>query len=214
MRKWVPFLIAITAFVASAVVYGGLPGRVPTHWDASGDVNGWSSRAWGAFAIPLFIALLAIVMRLLPRIDPRGSNYAKFSGAFEGIMISVMLFLLALHIVVLRAALGYPVAMAKVVPFGVGALFVVIGSLLPRARPNWFVGIRTPWTLSSDKVWERTHRFGGRVFVAAGFLILVATLLSPRTAHITTFGSISLAAFTVVIYSYLEWKRDGSPSGQ
>jgi uncharacterized membrane protein len=167
---------------------------------------------WGAWALPIFLLGMWALVRILPRIDPRGSNYAKFGSAFESIIVSVMLFMLGLHIVVLRAALGYSVQMQRIMPIGIGVLLVVIGNLLPRARPNWFVGIRTPWTLSSDRVWEKTHRFGGRVFVAGGLLITIAGFLWVEWAHVVLITVILLCTGAALIYSYLEWKREQSVS--
>jgi uncharacterized membrane protein len=212
MRKWIPLLIVVAAFAASAIVYPRLPETIPTHFDMSGQPNGWSSRLFGAWVVPLFLLGMWGLVRVLPAIDPRGSNYAKFGGAFEAIIVSIMLFMLGMHFVVLRASLGYPVAMQRVVPVGVGVLFIVIGNLLPRARPNWFVGIRTPWTLSSDRVWEKTHRLGGRVFVGGGVIITVAAFASAKWAQVVLVTVITLCAATVVIYSYLEWKREQSAS--
>jgi len=208
MRKWIPLLIVIAAFIASAVVFPRLPETMPTHFDMSGQPNGWSSRLFGAWVVPLFLILMWGLLRVLPTIDPRGSNYAKFGGAFDGMIVSIMLFMLALHIVMLRAALGYPAAMQRVVPIGVGVLLAVIGNLLPRARPNWFIGIRTPWTLSSDRVWEKTHRFGGHVFVAGGILIVLAALVTEQWAHIVLVTVVLLCTAAVFIYSYVEWKRE------
>ena len=208
MRKWIPLLIVVAAVVASLLVYPTLPARVVTHWDIKGNPNGWSSRFWGAWLMPVFLAAVWGFMRVMPAIDPKGRNYAKFGSAFEGIIISIMVFLLGLHIIVLRSAMGYPVAMQRVLPLGMGALFVVMGNLLPRARPNWFVGIRTPWTLSSDRVWEKTHRFGGKIFVAGGLLILLAALFAPQWAHITLFLIVAACAAAVLIYSYVEWRRE------
>jgi uncharacterized membrane protein len=208
MRKWIPLLVVAAAFIASAVVYPRLPETMPTHWDLSGRPDGWSNRLWGAWMLPVFLLGMWVLVQILPRIDPRGSNYAKFGGAFEAIIVSVMLFMLALHVVVLMASLGYPVQMQRILPIGIGVLLVVIGNLLPRARPNWFVGIRTPWTLSSDRVWEKTHRFGGRVFVAAGLLLTIAGLLLVQWVHVVLVTVIALSAISVLIYSYLEWKRE------
>src|SRR5689334_9481010 len=210
MRKWIPWLIAIAAFITSAVVYPKLPATVPTDWDMSGRVNGWSSRLWGAWLIPVFLVGMATFVKLLPAIDPRGKNYAKFGDAFETIIISIMLFTLGLHIIALRAALGYPVAMQRVLPLGLGILFVVIGNLLPRARPNWFIGIRTPWTLSSDRVWEKTHRFGGRIFVVGGLVSILAALFFPDWGHIIVFAVILLCSAGALVYSYFEWRREQS----
>jgi uncharacterized membrane protein len=213
MRKWIPLLIVVAAFIASAVVYPRLPESMATHFDMSGQPNGWSGRLFGAWVVPLFLVFMLGLVRVLPAIDPRGSNYAKFGGAFEGIIVSIMLFMLVIHIVMLRAALGYPVAMQRVVPLGIGVLFVVMGNLLPRARPNWFVGIRTPWTLSSDRVWEKTHRLGGLLFVAGGILIVLAALVMEQWAHIVLITVVLLCTATVFIYSYVEWKREQSPAG-
>ena len=208
MRKWVSLMIVVAAFIVSAVVYPRLPATIPTHWDLSGQPNGWSSRFWGAWLIPIFLLGMWALVRVLPRIDPRGANYAKFGGAFEAIIDAIMLFMFALHVVALRAALGHPVEMQRILPIGIGVLLIVIGNLLPRARPNWFVGIRTPWTLSSDRVWEKTHRFGGRVFVAAGLIITIASFVWVEEAHIVLFAVMVVVASSVMIYSYLEWKRE------
>jgi len=213
MRKWIPLLIVVAAFLATAVVYQSLPATIPTHWSVEGQANGWSSRIWGAWMIPFFLLGMWAMFRFLPAIDPRGRNYAKFGGAFEGIMISLMLFALGLHLIVLRAALGYPVEMRRVLPIGVGVLFIVIGNLLPRARPNWFIGLRTPWTLSSDRVWEKTHRFGGRIFVAGGVLMILAALFSAQWAHVVLFAVVLLCSAGAFIYSYLEWKREQRAAG-
>ena len=213
MRKWIPLLIVVAAFLATAVVYQSLPATIPTHWSVEGQANGWSSRIWGAWMIPFFLLGMWAMFRFLPAIDPRGRNYAKFGGAFEGIMISLMLFALGLHLIVLRAALGYPVEMRRVLPIGVGVLFIVIGNLLPRARPNWFIGLRTPWTLSSDRVWEKTHRFGGRIFVVGGVLMILAALFSAQWAHVVLFAVVLLCSAGAFIYSYLEWKREQRAAG-
>ncbi|MEA2762405.1 MAG: hypothetical protein QOD47_1689 [Gemmatimonadaceae bacterium] len=217
MRKWIPLLIVVAAVIASAVVYPRLPDRIPTHWELSAHPqgatpmpNGWSGRMWGAWGLPIFLLGMWALVIILPKIDPRGSNYAKFGEAFEGIVVAIMLFMLGMHVVILRAALGYPVAIQRIVPIGVGVLLVVTGNLLPRARSNWFVGIRTPWTLSSDRVWEKTHRLGGHLLVAGGILIMLAALVMEHWAHIVLLTVILVCIATVFIYSYVEWKREQS----
>ncbi len=210
MRKWIPLLIVVAAIVASAAVYQRLPETIPTHWDMDGQPNGWSSRAFGAWFTPVLLLGMWTLVRILPAIDPKGANYAKFGGAFEAIIESLMLFLLGMHILLLRAGLGQSAPMQRVVPFAVGILLIVVGNLLPRMRPNWFVGIRTPWTLSSDRVWEKTHRFGGRVFVAGGILIVLSAFGAPQLASIVLVTVVVLSTAAVLIYSYAEWKREQS----
>lgn len=212
MRKWIPLLIVAVAIIASVIVYPKLPVTVPTHWDMLGRPNGWGSRVWGAWVLPIVMLLLWALMRVLPAIDPRGANYAKFGGAFEAIVISILLYMLGLHLIILRASLGYPVAMQRVLPIGVGILLVLIGNLLPRARPNWFIGIRTPWTLSSDRVWEKTHRVGGRAFVAGGLAILLAVLVVPQWAHYVLVAVVVVCSLGAVLYSYIAWRREQTPA--
>ncbi|MEO7823040.1 MAG: SdpI family protein [Gemmatimonadaceae bacterium] len=212
MRKWIPLLIVAAALIASAVVYPDLPERMPTHWNLNGEIDGWSPRAWGAWLIPTLIAFLWALMRWLPSIDPRGKNYVKFGGAFEGIMLAVMLFMLLVHGLMLRAAPGYPVAMERVMPAGIGILFIVIGNLLPRARPNWFVGIRTPWTLSSDRVWEKTHRVGGRLFVAGGIILSLSTFLGAGWSRVVLIAVVVVCSLGAVVYSYVEWRKEKGTS--
>lgn len=208
MRKWIPLLVIAAAFVASAAVYQDLPQRMPTHWNVSGDVDGWSSRPWGAFMIPVFLLVMLAVFHLLPKIDPRAPNYAKFRGSYEIVIIAVMVFMLGVQLVILASSLGNDISVDRVIPIGVGVLLMVIGNLLPRMRPNWFVGVRTPWTLSSDRVWDRTHRFGGRLFVAAGALILLTGLVAPQMAQPVLIGCVVGVSVILLAYSYIVWKQE------
>lgn len=213
MRKWIPVVVVLAAVVASVIVYSRLPETMPTHWNMSGEVNGWSSRFWGAFGLPLAMVGTYAVMRFLPLIDPRRENYSKFEGAYQGIVLTVLIFLLGVHIIVLRAALGYPVSMQKVMPLGMGLLFVAIGNLLPRARSNFFVGIRTPWTLSSEKSWERTHRAGGYAFVLVGMLMVALSFAPVGNAMPLVIGLAACASLGLVVYSYLVWRDDPDKRG-
>lgn len=208
MRKWIPLLVIAVAFVASAAVYQDLPQRMPTHWNLSGEVDGWSSRPWGAFMIPVFLLVMLAVFHLLPKIDPRAPNYAKFRGTYEIVIIAIMVFMLGVQLVILAISLGKNVSVDRVMPIGVGILFMVIGNLLPRMRPNWFIGVRTPWTLSSDRVWDRTHRFGGWLFVAAGALILLTGLVAPQLAQPVLIGCAVGVSVILLAYSYIIWKQE------
>jgi uncharacterized membrane protein len=118
---------------------------------------------------------------------------------------------LVMHIALLAAAAGYPVRFERWVPVAIGLFLIVLGNLLPRARPNWFVGIRTPWTLSSDRVWEKTHRLAGYVFVVAGIIVTIIGLTGVHVAPILMGPIIGVAALSLVVYSYVEWRREGGP---
>ena len=208
MRKWIPPLLVIIAVIATLSVYSRLPELVPTHWNVNGEVDDWSSRLWGAWTIPLVMAAMLLAFRAFPLIDPRRENYPKFAGAYEGILIIVLLFMLALHLSLLSTMLGRPVAVMRLMPVGVGLLLIGIGALLPRAHANWFIGIRTPWTLSNDRVWERTHKFGGVVMIATGVLVTASAFLAPLWTHRVMAGAIAAMAVIVIAYSYFAWRQE------
>lgn len=209
MRKWIPIpiLIISLAFLSSALVYSRLPETMPTHWNLSGEVDGWSGRMFGAWMLPVLLAALWGILRFLPRIDPRRASYDRFGPTYHAIIVLVMAFLLCLHAVVLRTALGSPMRMDRLTPLAMGVMMVLVGNLLPRARPNWFVGIRTPWTLSNDRVWEKTHRLGGHIFVLGGIVIVLAALFATPLANAVMIGTVVACAVAVLAYSYLEWRR-------
>ena len=210
MRKWYPVAVVVVALLASALVWGRLPEQVPMHWDASGNVDRHGSRLAGALLLPGVMLLLAILVPVLPRIDPRRANYARFDPTYHLAMNAVLTFMLGVHLVALATALGMEVPMERVVPAGAGLLLLVIGNVLPRARQNWMFGIRTPWTLSSERVWERTHRVGGYCMVAAGLVVLASALLAPGTASVALLvAAVAGASLVPLVYSYLAWRQEG-----
>jgi uncharacterized membrane protein len=203
----------LAALAASIILYPQLPDTITTHWDLEGNPNGYSSRMFGAFGLPLMMAVIYGAMRFLPLVDPRRENYDKFRGTYEGLILTVLVFMLGIHVLVLRAALGHTVPMQKVLPISMGLLFIVIGNLLPRARSNFFVGIRTPWTLSSEKSWERTHRIGGYVFVLVGIMI-AASIFVPITVGWPIVAALTaIAVGGLVVYSYFVWRDDPDKRG-
>lgn len=207
MRKWIPPALIAAAYAFSAAVYPRLPGRVATHWGTHGP-NGWSSRVVAALIMPSVALVIWLLMRWLPSIDPRGENYARFRPTFDTVVAAIVAMVVAIHVAILGVALGWPVQMHVLTPVAVGLLLIIIGNLLPRARPNWFFGIRTPWTLSSDRVWERTHRVGGYVMMLAGLAIVVSGFLGSVIGLATVIGVVVVLMLGVVGYSYVLWRRE------
>ena len=209
MKKWYPLLLVLVAVGMSAAVYRRLPDTMAVHWDLDGNPNGWMPRAVGAAFGPVLLVLLWQLLRFVPRIDPRAENYARFSQAYEVIVASVLLLVLVIHGIVLAVALGYHVSVTRIVPALVGALFVVIGNMMPLVRPNWWFGFRTPWTLSNDRVWARTHRLGGYCMTAGGLVMIVAALALPAPLGLPVLLTVAVATtIGPALYSYLTWKRE------
>lgn len=208
MRKWIPAILILAAVIATIAVYPRLPEQIPTHWSVSGEVNGWSNRLWGAWMLPLMMAVIWLFMRAIPHIDPRKANYEKFSGMYDALVILILTFMLLMHVVILLSATGTVIRMNRVVMPAVGIFIAIMGVLLPRAHPNWFVGFRTPWTLTSDLSWERTHKVGGALFIALGVLIVASTFIAPeRAIWLLVVAALGVVAF-LFIYSYQVWKQD------
>ena len=194
----------------SLVVFTRLPERMPTHWDAHGSVNGWSSRTLGAWLMPAIMAAIALILPALPRIDPRQANFEKFRPTYDLMIDAVITMLAAIHVAMLGAGLGWPVSMERITPLLLGGLFILLGNVMPRARPNWWFGIRTPWTLSNDRGWERTHRLGGYLFVVAGMSLLLLAVL-PSSVALPLIITVTVVASVVpLVYSYFAWKQETS----
>jgi uncharacterized membrane protein len=206
--KWMAPIGIVAMLIFGAVVYSRLPDQVPTHWNIYGQVDAKMDRLQAVLLLPALTAGLWLLMLGLPRIDPLRASYAAFAGTYQLFVNALVLFMAALYVVSLGAALGWNINVPQMIGIGVGLLFMLLGNEMGRLKPNWFAGIRTPWTLSDPEIWRRTHRFGGRVFFAAGLLIAVANLLLPATTSgfVILTGALG-AAILSVGYSYLLWRQ-------
>jgi len=208
MRKWLAPLIIIATLGFSVAMYSHLPERMPVHWGLHGDIDRYGSRVEGAFFLPGAMLLFWLLLRFLPRIDPRRANYAKFSDTYDLLVNSAIALFAVMHVAVIGTALGWPISMSRLVPALVGLQFLILGNALPRARPNWWFGIRTPWTMSNDRVWMRTHRVGGYLLAGAGVVLLVAAAVPSIWTFALGAAAVVLAAFGSLIYSYFAWKQE------
>jgi len=207
-NRWLGFVVVAVALALGVWAWPGLPARVPTHWNIHGVPDGYSSRLVTVLLMPGIVLALNGLFRVLPRLDPRRVNYEKFKDTYWLIVNALALFLLGVHALVIANGLGYPVAMARLMPVGIGLLFIVLGNSLARVQPTWFVGIRTPWTLSSDSVWRKTHRTGGFTFVIAGVVMITAAFVSGPLVWILLAAAAVLAVAVPVIQSYVLWRRE------
>ena len=206
---WLALLGALAFSIAS---YSRLPQRVPIHWNIEFEPDGYTSRWIAAVVVPLLFFLVPAVAWLLPRIDPRRTSYAQHRDTYWSVINLLMLLLAALQVFIVGMGLGWEIDAARVFPVLIGALFIGLGNLTQRLRPNWFIGIRTPWTLSSDEVWRRTHRLGARAMVAAGALLVLAGLQPTEWFRSAAWiAAIVIAAAIPAAYSYVLWRQLGRP---
>lgn len=196
-------LIAVTL---SLVLYPSLPDPMPTHWNTSGQVDGWSPKPVGAFLMPLLMIWIAALFVALPRISPRDFPVDEQSRGYRAVGLSLMAFLLCIHVVALLVARGAKIDMAIVMSLLIGALFVILGNYMTKMTRNFFIGIRTPWTLADEDVWYRTHRLGGRVFMAAGIALMIVPV-AGAAQHVAFIAIALTAAAIPTIYSYVIYRR-------
>ena len=207
-NRWFGLVIAALAVAVSIWAYPQLAPTIATHWNLRGTADGFSSRAMAVSIMPAVILVMTGLFNVLPKLDPRRANYAKFIDTYWLIANAVILFILIGHGMIVATGLGYPVKVDRFMPIGVGLLFIVLGNYLTRVEPNWFVGIRTPWTLSSDTVWRKTHRTGGWLMVLGGLAVTASAFL-PQSAFLPLLiGAVLVMAVIPIVQSYILWKRE------
>ncbi len=205
-RTWVVSAVFVLIAVAVGIwLYPHMPERVPTHWDAHGHANGWSPR-WVAAALPvMMVAGLVVLTWLLPVISPRKFEITPFARVYAGLMLAIQGVLLVIGVLAALKGAGYDVPIAMVGMLAVGVLFMVLGNYMGKLRKNFFIGIRTPWTLASDAVWERTHRVGGWTFMVGGLVFVVGGLAGGGPWLIM--AAAAIAAVIPAAYSLIAYKR-------
>jgi uncharacterized membrane protein len=197
----------IITFTLTIAMYPTVPDRVVSHWNAAGQADGYSSKFWGLFLIPLIMVGFVALLTVLPRIDPYKKNYEKFRDWYEGFILLFVLFMLAIQVQIILWSTGYQVSPNLTFPLLTGGLFIYIGFLLGHAEQNWFVGIRTPWTLSSATVWKKTHELGGKLFKIAGVVSCAGIVAGPYALWFILVPVLAVAVYTVV-YSYIEFQKE------
>lgn len=203
-------LIVSTVYVAIAVgvaiwLWPHMPARVPSHWGIDGHPNGYASRFRVVAMWPLLILGMALLATVLPRISPKRFEMESFAGIYAALMLVIQGTMLVLGVAAMLAGAGHAVPMATIAPLAAGVLLMVLGNYMGKLRRNFFMGVRTPWTLTSEAVWERTHRLAGRTYVLGGVAMVVLALAGALSGW-------ALAAVVVVLLiphvcSYFIYRR-------
>ena len=207
------YLLAVVSILLAAVLYTKLPEQIPTHWDLDGTVT-----YGGRHMIFLTAGMglpMALLFDLLPRIDPRRQNYQKFGSYYDAFCVLIQLFVLGMNAVTITEALRPgTLSVPMIVMLFVGFLFLFIGNIMPKIKSNFYMGIKTPWTISSEEVWRKTHRLGGKCFFVAGLVSILGAFLPIRSSVIfAVYMTVILAAALIPgIMSYVWWRQEQNRS--
>ena len=197
-------LLIVATLIATAVVYPDLPSRVPMHWNWRGEVNRYGEK-WEVFLTPALMASLVILFAVMPWISPKRFEVDTFQSTYLYIMLVMAAFIAYLHVLILWSAISKTFNLHRALLGAVFLLLALLGNVLGKVRRNFFIGVRTPWTLANEKVWDATHRFAAKVFVLAGLLgLLSMAVTSGPIIGLVIFAAAALAA---VIYSLVYYKR-------
>lgn len=202
-------LFVALSLAVSVWAYPQVPDQMATHWNAAGQVDGTMPKLWGLFLVPALAAGTVAVFVVLPKIDPRRENYAPFRRYYNGFIVVMAAFLAIIHTASVAYNLGYAIDMTATSVASMGLLLFYLGVLLDHAEPNWFVGIRTPWTLSSDTVWHATHHLGSRLFKLSGLLALFGVFFPNYALSLLLVPTLGTAIVTFV-YSFVKYRQLGS----
>jgi len=205
--KIIAIAIILLSFALAFYFCPLMPEKMASHWNVQGEIDGYTSKWWGLFLMPIISLGMFLFFILIPKIDPLKENIKKFRKYFDGFMVLIIFFLFYIYLLSVFWNLGLRFDMSRFMMPTLGLLFYYCGILVKNAKRNWFIGIRTPWTLSNDKVWEKTHKMGGKLFKVAGLLVLVG-IFFPKCALFFVLIPIFLIVIYLIVYSYLEYQKE------
>lgn len=200
-------IVILISFAIGIYFYSQFPDRIASHWNIKGEVDSYMSKFWGLFLMPIILLGLWLLFLLIPRIDPLKKNIEKFRKYYNGFVVLISLFLFYIYLLAIAWNTGMRFDMGRAMVPAMGILFYYIGILLKHAKRNWFIGIRTPWTLSSDKVWEKTHEIAGKFFKIAG-VIAILGIFFPQWVFLFVIIPVILFAIYIIVYSYFLYQKE------
>jgi uncharacterized membrane protein len=215
--NWLEAVLLVAPLVAVAMLWNDLPARVPVHWNLRGEINGWASKPVALLSMPLISIAAIALLHVLPRIDPKlrrsGGTHGRMQSVLAIVRLALAAFFAAIFCMQVAAALGRKVAADRIAPTTVLLLLAVIGNYLSNLRPNYFIGIRTPWTLESPETWRATHRLGGYLtFYGALLLLVLQFFVRPSIFGIVVPSAAVLLAVWGVWYSWHHFHTHGARS--
>ncbi len=200
-------IIIILTFAVSIYFYPNMPEKVASHWNAKGEVDDYLPKFWGIFLLPLVSIGILLLFIAIPRIDPLKENIEKFRKHYDGFILLMMIFFFYIQLLIILSNIGVEYNMSQAIMPAIAIIFYYAGVLMDNAEQNWFVGIRTPWTLSSKKVWDKTHKRGSKLFKILAIITLISMFFIEYLVLILL-ASVFLVVAYLFAYSYFEYKKE------
>jgi uncharacterized membrane protein len=207
-REALLLLPVVAMFIASAIVWPFADESIAVHFNASGEADRYGGKFEALLVLPLISLGIALLLAVVPRIDPAKANYASFTSTYNLVRVGMLLFMGVVHALLIATALGSDVNVGRAIYLAVGGLFLLLGNLMTKFRPNYFAGIRTPWTLSSARSWTATHRQGGRLFIAMGLGFMAMALVLQTWFLIAVLVLMFAGIGGLTYYSWRVWRED------
>jgi uncharacterized membrane protein len=208
IKKELPILgIALLPLLYLGSVWNSLPEKVPLHWNLEGEIDNWGSKYTLIGLVFLMPILTYILMLVVPKIDPK-KRIEAMGGKHDQFKFILVAFMSVLSIFIIYISKNQKLSSPSMIVVLVGILFVFMGNYFKVIKPNYFIGIKTPWTLENEEVWKLTHLLAGKMWVIGGIVIVICSLIVPEDLNFYIFMSITaVISFVPIVYSYLIYQK-------
>jgi uncharacterized membrane protein len=203
---FVVLIVGIVLMTASKLLSNQMGANLATHWNAAGEADGYGSTFMGLYFLPILTIVLTAFILAVPGIDPLKANIETFRSDYHLFVLAFAGFMYYVYSLTLIWNLGVHFSMNALLTPAFGLFFILTGRMMMKAKRNFFIGIRTPWTLANDEVWRKTHQMGGKLFIISGILTAATVLYPPAAMYVLLITSL-LSALIAYIYSYLEFRK-------
>ena len=205
-KDWIQIILLIVMFVSGFYLYQFLPEQVPLHWGPDGRPDSYGSKFFAVIVVPILTLILYLMLKFVPHVMTYKENFKKFEKYYDDFRLVLVLFFFFLYVFTLIPGFGYKVNMNYFIIPALAILFYYIGSILPKMKRNFFIGIRTPWTLASEEVWDKTHKNSAWLFKIGGIFFILAAIFKDYFIWIIV-GYVLLIILFVLVYSCFLYKK-------
>ena len=205
--NWLVIALMLVPVLITVAVWDRIPDEVPVHWNIKGEVDNYEPKAFGMFILPITILITNIIFWIIPVIDPK-KNVALFKETLYRLQVALNIFLFGLALLIIGVSLGLKLDVGTIVIYGVLFLLGIIGNYMSKMRPNYFIGIRTPWTLESEEVWMKTHRLAGNLWVGtSAVLMMIKSMTSNDIFYYIFIPGVVIMSLIPIVYSYILFRQ-------